>query len=54
MAALAIMGGRMASARVSSIGMVGLAAGCGVLAIGTAPAVAMAGFTWRVWASAGP
>ena len=30
MAALAIMGGRMASARVSSIGMVGLAAGCGV------------------------
>jgi MFS family permease len=45
MAVLAIMGGRMASARVSSIGMVGLAAGCGVLTIATAPALALTGFT---------
>jgi len=45
MAALAIMGGRMASARVSSIGMLGLAAGCGVLTIATAPALALTGFT---------
>ncbi len=44
MAILALMQGRIASARVSSIGLCGLLAGCGVLAIGTAPAVAMAGF----------
>ena len=44
MAVLALMRGRMASARVSSIGLSGLAAGCAVLALGTVPAVAMAGF----------
>ena len=44
MVMLALMRGRMASARVSAIGMSGLAAGCAVLAIGTAPAVAIAGF----------
>ena len=44
MAALALMGGRLASARVSSIGLCGLAAGCAVLAIATVPAVAMTGF----------
>jgi MFS family permease len=44
MAALALMGGRMASARVSSFGLAGLAAGCAVLAVGTETAVAMAGF----------
>lgn len=44
MTALALMRGRMASARVSSIGLAGLTAGCAVLAFGTVPAVAMAGF----------
>ena len=44
MAALALMGGRLDSARVSSIGLFGLAAGCGVLAIAAVPAVAMTGF----------
>jgi len=44
MTMLAIMGGRMASARVSSIGMVGLAAGCAVLTIATTPTLALAGF----------
>ena len=44
MVMLALMRGRMASERVSAIGMAGLAAGCAVLAIGTTPAVAMAGF----------
>ena len=44
MAVLALMGGRMGSARVSSIGLSGLGAGCAVLAVGTVPAVAMAGF----------
>ncbi len=44
MAALALMGGRMASARVSSMGLCGLAGGCAVLAIATVPAVAMSGF----------
>lgn len=44
MAALALMGGRMASARVSSIGLCGLAAGCAVLAVAMVPAVAMTGF----------
>ena len=33
MAVLALMRGRMASARVSSIGLAGLAAGCAVLAV---------------------
>jgi MFS family permease len=41
---LALMRGRMASERVSAIGMAGLAAGCAVLAIGTTPVVAIAGF----------
>jgi MFS family permease len=41
---LALMRGRMASQGVSAIGMAGLAAGCAVLAIGTTPAVAIAGF----------
>jgi MFS family permease len=45
MTVLAIMGGRMASARVSSIGMAGLATGCGVLTFATTPTVALAGFT---------
>lgn len=44
MVALALMRGRMASARVSSIGLAGLAAGGAVLAIAAGPAVAMAGF----------
>ena len=44
MVMLALMRGRMASQRVSAIGMAGLAAGCAVLAIGTTPAVAIAGF----------
>ena len=38
MAVLALMQGRMASGRVPSIGMSGLAAGCGVLAFCTVPA----------------
>jgi MFS family permease len=41
---LALMRGRMASQGVSAIGMAGLAAGCAVLAIGTTPVVAIAGF----------
>ena len=44
MAVLALMRGRMASARVSSIGLAGLGAGCAILAVGVAPALAMAGF----------
>ncbi len=44
MAVLALMRGRMASALVSSIGLSGMAAGCGVLAISTVPAAAMIGF----------
>jgi MFS family permease len=44
MAVLALMRGRMASARVSSIGLSGLAAGCAVLALATVPTVALAGF----------
>jgi MFS family permease len=44
MVMLALMRGRMASERVSAIGMAGLAAGCAVLAIDTVPAVAIAGF----------
>ncbi|MCT7661372.1 MFS transporter [Mycobacterium deserti] len=44
MAVLAMMGGRMASHRVSSIGLCGMALGCVVLAIGTVPAVALIGF----------
>jgi MFS family permease len=44
MAVLALMQGRMASARVSSIGLSGLAAGCAVLGFATVPTVALAGF----------
>ncbi|MGB3356232.1 MAG: MFS transporter [Mycobacterium sp.] len=44
MVALALMRGRMVSARVSSIGLAGLAAGCGVLSVAAGPVVAMAGF----------
>lgn len=44
MAVLALMRGRMASARVSTIGMAGLGVGCAVLAVATVPAVALAGF----------
>jgi MFS family permease len=44
MAVLAMMRGRMASARVSTIGMAGLGVGCAVLAAATVPAVAVVGF----------
>jgi MFS family permease len=44
MAVLALMRGRMASARVSSIGLSGLAAGCAVLALATVATVALTGF----------
>jgi MFS family permease len=44
MTALALMGGRMASAKVSALGVVGLGVGCVVLAGATVPAVAIAGF----------
>ena len=44
MATLALMRGRMASVRVSLIGLIGLGAGCATLAAATAQTVAMAGF----------
>ena len=44
MVSLALMQGRMASARVSSIGLAVLGAGCTVLAFAMVPTVAMAGF----------
>ena len=44
MTTLALMRGRLASPWVSSIGLVGLTAGSGVLAFGSVPAVAIAGF----------
>ncbi|GFG53586.1 MFS transporter [Mycolicibacterium agri] len=44
MAALAMMRGRMASARVSAFGLAGLGAGCATLALAPVPAVAIAGF----------
>ncbi|MGW0160126.1 MFS transporter [Mycobacterium sp. NPDC003323] len=44
MAALAVMGGRMPSARVSSIGLTGLGLGCAVLAGSITPAIAVTGF----------
>lgn len=44
MGALALMRGRMASGRVSSIGLWVLALGCGVLAMATVTPVALAGF----------
>lgn len=44
MAALALMRGRMASAKVSTLGLAGLAVGCAVLAVAPAPAIAITGF----------
>ncbi|MCF6389894.1 MFS transporter [Mycobacterium sp. MBM] len=44
MAALALMRGRMASARVSTLGLTGLGLGCAVLAGSVTPALALAGF----------
>lgn len=44
MAALALMGGRLASARVSSYGLAGLGLGCAVLAGSVNPGVALTGF----------
>lgn len=44
MAALALLRGRIASAQVSSIGLLGLGLGCAVLAGSVVPAVAFAGF----------
>jgi MFS family permease len=44
MIALALMRGRTASSRVSSIGLFGMAAGCVVLAAATVPALAVFGF----------
>jgi MFS family permease len=44
MAALALMGGRMASNLVSSIGLSGMVAGCGILSISFVPVVAIIGF----------
>lgn len=44
MATLALMRGRMASAKVSAFGVAGLGAGCAVLAAATIPAVAFVGF----------
>ncbi len=50
---LALMRGRVASARVSSIGLAGLVAGCAVLALGTVPVAGDADSRWPAWASAG-
>ncbi|MGU3501654.1 MFS transporter [Mycobacterium sp. C31M] len=44
MAALATLGGRMASARVSAVGLTGLGLGCAVLAGSVVPGIAVAGF----------
>ena len=44
MAALALMRGRMAAARVSWIGLLGLGLGCAVLAASINPGLALAGF----------
>jgi len=44
MAVLALMRGRMASARVSAYGIAGLGVGCAVLAVATVPTVAIIGF----------
>ncbi len=44
MTMLAMMRGRLASPRVSAIGIAGLTVGSAVLALGSAPAVAIAGF----------
>ncbi|AMO04030.1 MFS transporter [Mycolicibacterium neoaurum] len=44
MGVLAIIGGRLASARVSFLGLIGLGLGCAVLAGSVVPAVAMGGF----------
>lgn len=44
MGILALLRGRIVSARVSSIGLIGLGAGCAVLAAASVPAVAVTGF----------
>lgn len=44
MVVLATMGGRLASAKVSSVGLTGLAAGSAILAFASVPWVAVAGF----------
>lgn len=44
MATLALMRGRMASARVSAIGLAGLGVGCAILVVTPVTAIAMAGF----------
>ncbi|OBB20184.1 MFS transporter [Mycolicibacterium elephantis] len=44
MATLALMRGRMASARVSAIGLAGLGVGCAMLVVTPVTAIAMAGF----------
>ncbi|MCH9640937.1 MAG: MFS transporter [Actinomycetia bacterium] len=44
MIALALMRGRLASPHVSSIGLAGLCAGCALLAVGSVPVAALAGF----------
>ncbi len=44
MGILALLRGRIVSARVSSIGLIGLGAGCAVLAVASVPAVAVTGF----------
>ena len=44
MATLALMRGRMASARVSVVGLIGLGGGCAMLTAATTPALAMVGF----------
>lgn len=44
MAVLALLRGRVASQNVSAVGLAGLGAGCAVLAVAPAPAVAIGGF----------
>jgi MFS family permease len=44
MAVLAAIGSQLAAEKVSATGLAGLAAGCGVLAFSTVPAIALAGF----------
>lgn len=44
MGLLALLGGRVVSGRVSSIGLSGMVAGCALLAIGSSPALAITGF----------
>ena len=44
MAVLALLGGRVRSALVSTLGLWGMGVGCAVLGVGTAPTVAIVGF----------